>query len=470
MTLVLFGATGDLARSKLWPALHDLAARDRLPDELAVLGISRSASSEELRELAAEHGPQGGRLASGERWERLLAETEVVNGAADDPELYERLERALAGREGDRLTYLSVAPSLFAEIAGRLAGIGLGRDAGDASRIVIEKPFGEDLASSRELRAALHEHFDEEQLLRIDHYLGKEAAQNLLVLRFVNGIFEPLWDRRSIESIQVTVAEDGGVDGRGEFYDATGRPARRRPEPPAPAARADADGRAGAGGGRGAARRAPEGAALAAARRARRRRARPVRGLRRRGGRRGRLAHRHLRGAARGGRLLALGRRALLPADRQAAGRQVRGGRGRLPPVAAHPVRGPRGVGGRQPADHRHPAREGPAARHRQAPRRPARARQGRARLRRRRGQARRARGLRAPARRRDRRRHDAVHLQRGGRGAVGRDRAAAARAPAIPCPTRPVPTGRSRRARSPAATAGAGARSVEPAAGRHLP
>ena len=115
-----------------------------------------------------------------------------------------------------------MAPSLFGEIAARLAGIGLGREAHEASRLVIEKPFGEDLESSRELRAQLHEHFDEEQLLRIDHYLGKEAAQNLLVLRFVNGIFEPLWDRRSIESIQVTVAEDGGVDGRGDFYDATG--------------------------------------------------------------------------------------------------------------------------------------------------------------------------------------------------------------------------------------------------------
>lgn len=222
MTLVLFGATGDLARGKLWPALHDLAGSGRLPEQLGVLGISRSASSEELRELASEHGPAGARLETSERWERLVADVEAVNGAGDDPELYERLEQALADRPGDRLTYLSVAQSLFSEIVGRLAGIGLGREAGPASRVVVEKPFGEDLASSLELREALHEHFDEEQLLRIDHYLGKEAAQNLLVLRFVNGIFEPLWDRRSIESIQVTVAEDGGVDGRGDFYDATG--------------------------------------------------------------------------------------------------------------------------------------------------------------------------------------------------------------------------------------------------------
>ena len=147
---------------------------------------------------------------------------EAVNGAADEPELYEHLEQALESREGERLTYLSVAPSLFGEIAGQLAGIGLGREAGEDSRVVIEKPFGHDLASARELRAQLHEHFDETQLLRIDHYLGKEAAQNLMVLRFANGIFEPLWDRRSVESIQVTVAEDGGVGDRGEFYDANG--------------------------------------------------------------------------------------------------------------------------------------------------------------------------------------------------------------------------------------------------------
>ena len=222
MTLVLFGATGDLARGKLWPALHDLAASDRLPEQLGVLGVSRSASTDVLRELAAEHGAGGARLETTERWERLVSDIEAVNGAGDEPELYERLEQALADRLGDRLTYLSVAPTLFGEIGGRLAGIGLGREAGAASRVVVEKPFGADVTSARELREALHEHFDEEQLLRIDHYLGKEAAQNLLVLRFVNGIFEPLWDRRSIESVQVTVAEDGGVDGRGDFYDATG--------------------------------------------------------------------------------------------------------------------------------------------------------------------------------------------------------------------------------------------------------
>src|SRR3954467_14342881 len=222
LTLVLFGATGDLARSKLWPALHDLAATNRLPDEVDVLAISRSSGTDDMRRLADENGRENSRLDTTERWEQLVGRIEAVNGAGDDPELYERLEKALKDREGDRLTYLSVAPTLFGEIAARLAGIGLGREAGLASRLVIEKPFGHDLASARELRERLHEHFDEEQLLRIDHYLGKEAAQNLLVLRFANGIFEPLWDRRSIESIQVTVAEEGGIEGRGEFYDANG--------------------------------------------------------------------------------------------------------------------------------------------------------------------------------------------------------------------------------------------------------
>ena len=221
-TFVLFGATGDLARNKLWPALHDLAAAGRLPRRFQVLGISRSASTEDMRKLADESARENARMDTPGGWNDLVNRIEAVNGAADDPELYERLERALRDRPGDRLTYLSVAPNLFGEIGARLAGIGLGRDAGDDSRVVIEKPFGEDHDSAIELRKQLHEHFDEEQLLRIDHYLGKEAAQNLLVLRFVNGIFEPLWDRRSIESIQVTVAEDGGVDGRGDFYDATG--------------------------------------------------------------------------------------------------------------------------------------------------------------------------------------------------------------------------------------------------------
>ena len=467
MTLVLFGATGDLARSKLWPALHDLAASDRLPEDLSVLGVSRSASTEELRELAAEHGPGGARRESTERWERVLAATEVVNGAADDPALYERLEAALDGREGDRLTYLSVAPPLFAEIAGRLAGIGLGREAGPASRLVIEKPFGEDLASAHELRAALHEHFDEEQLLRIDHYLGKEAAQNLLVLRFVNGIFEPLWDRRSIESIQVTVAEDGGVDGRGDFYDGTGAlrdVAQNHLLQLLALTLMDAPARV-------------AGDELRAERLKVLRSLRPIEPADAVLGQY--EGYGEEEGVADGSRTdtyaalrvevgcVALGRRALLPAHRQAAGRQGGGDRGRVPPVAAHALRGRGGLGGRQPPDHRHPAgREGLTARDGQASRRRARARQGRAGLRRGRGRpARRAGGLRAPARGRDRRRHDVVHLQRRGRGPVGRDRPAAARAArarALRAGLRRAP---SPRATSRAATADGGARSRP---GRH--
>jgi glucose-6-phosphate 1-dehydrogenase len=220
-TLVLFGATSDLARSKLWPALHDLAASGRLPEPCRVLGISRSASTEDLRAAAAQHGPTG-RLETTERWEALVGAIEAVNGAGDDAELYTRLRKGLDGHDGDVLTYLSVAPALFATIAGNLAEIGLGREARMASRLVIEKPFGSDLESAGALHDALHAHFAERQLFRIDHYLGKETVQNLLVLRFANGILEPIWDRHAIDHVQITVAEDSGVDGRGEFYDATG--------------------------------------------------------------------------------------------------------------------------------------------------------------------------------------------------------------------------------------------------------
>jgi glucose-6-phosphate 1-dehydrogenase len=220
-TLVLFGATSDLARSKLWPALHDLAASGRLPEPCRVLGVSRSATTEQLRAGAAEHGPSG-RLGSTKRWEALVGAIEAVNGAGDEPQLYERLHTALTERDGDVLTYLSVAPTLFAEIAGNLAGIGLGRERHTTSRLVIEKPFGSDLGSARAPHDALHAHFSEGQLFRIDHYLGKETVQNLLVLRFANGILEPIWDRHAIDHVQITVAEDSGVDGRGEFYDETG--------------------------------------------------------------------------------------------------------------------------------------------------------------------------------------------------------------------------------------------------------
>src|SRR4051812_12999726 len=145
-TFVLFGATGHLARSKLWPALHDLAAEGRLPENLSVLGISRSASTERLRALADEHGRQG-RLADTEAWDRVVRSVEALNGAGDDPRLYEQLEAALRARPGERLTYLSVAPSLFGPIADRLGEIGLGHQSAPGSRLVIEKPFGTNLAS-----------------------------------------------------------------------------------------------------------------------------------------------------------------------------------------------------------------------------------------------------------------------------------------------------------------------------------
>ena len=353
--------------------------------------------------------------------------------------------KALDERPGERLTYLSVAPSLFGEIAARLAGIGLGREAHGALAAGDREAVRRGPRQLRvELRAQLHEHFDEEQLLRIDHYLGKEAAQNLLVLRFVNGIFEPLWDRRSIESIQVTVAEDGGVDGRGDFYDATGRAARRRPEPPAAAARADADGRADPRPGRRAARRAPEGAARDPARQ----RADAVLGQYE-----GYGDEEGIKDGSRTDTYAAMrvevdnwrwaGVPCYLRTGKRLTAKQAEIAIAFRPsphiPFAVSDgwAGANRLIIGIQPGEHvqlhvtgkRPGAGSGP--------------RQGRARLRRGRGgRARRPGGLRAAARRRAGRRQHAVHLQRRGRGPVGGRRAAGARPPATRIPYAPGSAG----------------------------
>ena len=228
---VVFGAAGDLTSRLLLPALYNLRRAKLLPEKFAVLGVARRDENDEsfrcamgaaLREFA-----HAGATDADVEW--LEARTHYLRGAFDDPELYSSLARRLAelGKTGEiggnALFYLATPPTAFAPIAQRLGAAGLLREAeGGWRRMIIEKPFGHDLSSAEELNRALLAVAGEDQIFRIDHYLGKETVQNIMVLRFANGLFEPLWNREHIDHIQITVAETVGVGSRGKFYDATG--------------------------------------------------------------------------------------------------------------------------------------------------------------------------------------------------------------------------------------------------------
>ncbi len=233
--LVIFGITGDLAKRKLIPALYHLALGGSLPEDLAVIGFSRSASdAEELRANLYEAAKSFSRSKSvdPEIWARFIARVDCVAGGADDPAAYQALKEKLAeadekfGSKGNRLYYLSVAPSIFPTILGRLKEADLVFEPGSKgqrwSRVIVEKPFGHDRASAHELNSLVGQVLDERQTYRIDHYLGKETVQNILTFRFANTIFEPLWNNKYIDHIQVTAAEELLVSGRGTFYDQTG--------------------------------------------------------------------------------------------------------------------------------------------------------------------------------------------------------------------------------------------------------
>ena len=233
---VLFGVTGDLARRKLVPALYNLAASGALPEKFALVGFSRSANSaEELRERLRESLSKFSRTQpiDEEVWADFSSRIHAVAGNIDDPEAYRRLASALErveaewGTGGNRLFYLSTPASAFEPSLVNLRESGLvkhayGAPAGPWSRVIVEKPFGHDLASGVALNHLVHEVLDESQIYRIDHYLGKETVQNILVFRFGNTIFEPLWNRNHIDHVQITMAESIGVEGRGAFYEETG--------------------------------------------------------------------------------------------------------------------------------------------------------------------------------------------------------------------------------------------------------
>ena len=217
--LVVFGITGVLARRSTLPALYSLSQQGLLT--CPVIGVGRRpVSDDELRKHATEAIEASDEQVDDAALSEFLARLQYVGGdaeAEEDP-LYDRLRDALAGSQLP-VFYLATPPSMFDEIAEELAEAGL---VGDASRLVVEKPFGTDLASARDLNRRLTAIFPEERLFRIDHFLGKEPVQDIMYLRFANAMFEPIWNREHVASIQITMAEDFGVEDRGAFYDPVG--------------------------------------------------------------------------------------------------------------------------------------------------------------------------------------------------------------------------------------------------------
>jgi len=232
--LVVFGASGDLTSRKLMPAIERLALRRLLPGGFSVVGVGRTPMSDDeflgtMRTLVAEGG--GGGDETSHVWDAFAGGGfRYVAGDYGDPKTYDRLGRVFAeldrerGTSGNRLYYLATPPATFPVIAAGLGAAGLNRpDHADGFvRIVIEKPFGHDEASAGALDATVHSTFEESQVYRIDHYLGKETVQNVLALRFANAIFEPVWNRRYVDHVQITVTESLGVGHRGGFYETAG--------------------------------------------------------------------------------------------------------------------------------------------------------------------------------------------------------------------------------------------------------
>ena len=224
--LVVFGASGDLTSRKLMPALAEMAVNRQLPSAFAVIGVARTEmTDDDFRSRMQEAGGQ-----DNEAWSSLVAGFRYVAGDYADPDTFDRLREVVEevdkerGTGGNRVYYLATVPQVFAPVAKELGDHDMATpDSDDAFvRVVVEKPFGHDLESARELDTALHAVFDEEQIYRIDHYLGKETVQNVLALRFANSIFEPMWNRRYIDHVQITVAESLGVGHRGGFYEEAG--------------------------------------------------------------------------------------------------------------------------------------------------------------------------------------------------------------------------------------------------------
>jgi len=225
--LTIFGASGDLTRRKIFPALYALAVRRLLPDRFGVLGVARTEMPDEefrsrMEEAIKEHGRDEFRA---DIWEPLAKATRYVSTEFDDDTGEDQVLRCLNdldegfGTAGNRVYYLAVPPDAIATIVSEL---GERPHSEGWTRIIVEKPFGNDLESAEQLNRCILEQFREDEIFRIDHYLGKETVQNMLVLRFANGIFEPIWNRQFIDHVQITVGESLGIEGRAGFYDRAG--------------------------------------------------------------------------------------------------------------------------------------------------------------------------------------------------------------------------------------------------------
>ena len=230
--MVIFGAGGDLTKRKLFPALYNLAKSKLLPQQFAIIGASREEySTDQFRQKTTEEMKEFLSGASGDAWDWFANRLYYISGDFNDPALYKKIQDQLAQVDkdhatcGNRLFYLATSPSFFPVVVKQLGAAGLtnsGAGGGPWARVVIEKPFGHDLSSAVALNHEIGQVLEEKQIYRIDHYLGKETVQNILAFRFANGIFEPVWNRRYVDHVQITVAEELGVELRGDYYDRAG--------------------------------------------------------------------------------------------------------------------------------------------------------------------------------------------------------------------------------------------------------